>query len=160
MATPLDPARQRFTRRLCAVLVVVALVLGARAGWQWHNYQVATELFQKAQHLTCSGQNQAAIPVLEESVSRCPVMVTSWDLLSATYLDLGRVDKALEVSQKAVALVPECALLHQGLGHALAKSRRYREAADSYATAFRLDPQDTLSQRLQERCLRLASTVR
>ncbi|MCB9743162.1 MAG: tetratricopeptide repeat protein [Alphaproteobacteria bacterium] len=84
-----------------------------------------------------------ALDILEPKSSRDP---ERYRLLGLAYLEMGRVDEAIEANQKAVRYSPregaanDRAELVNNLGFSLAAADRHEEALEQYRAALRVDP--------------------
>ena len=58
----------------------------------------------------------------------------------------GRVDEAIEYFQKAVAMEPECAVFHIGLGNAYVRKGRSDEAITHYQKTLEIEPRNAEAQ--------------
>ena len=94
--------------------------------------------YEKALSYLRDRQPGPAVAALKEAVAIDPTAPVYWDTLGTVYLDLGRLDLALESLRRAVKLNPKYADAHFHLGTALAESRRWEEAVVEYRVAIAL----------------------
>jgi predicted O-linked N-acetylglucosamine transferase (SPINDLY family) len=69
-----------------------------------------------------------------------PQHADSWNLLAIVALQIGNLESALELVQRAVALRPDSAVCHNTMGQVLERHGREDEAAGCYEAAIELDP--------------------
>ena len=87
-----------------------------------------------------TGQDELAIHILEDQVSRTPEVPALFFNLHSAYAALGQNQKALEVAMKAIQLVPTNADAYNNLGASLHACARQSDAVIAFQTAVDLNP--------------------
>lgn len=87
-----------------------------------------------------SSQDELAIHILEDQISRTPHVHTLYFNLHSAYAALGLNQKALEVAMKAIQLVPTNADAYNNLGASLHACARQSDAEIAFQTAVDLNP--------------------
>ena len=87
-----------------------------------------------------TGQDELAIHVLEDQISRTPDVPALFFNLHSAYAALGLNQKALEVAMKAIQLVPTNADAYNNLGASLHACARQSDAVIAFQTAVDLNP--------------------
>jgi len=90
--------------------------------------------------LTNISQDQSAIQILEDQLSRTPNIVALMFNLHACFANLGKNQQALEVALKTVQLEPTNADAFNNLGASLHAVNRLEDAAIAFKTAIDLNP--------------------
>jgi tetratricopeptide (TPR) repeat protein/DNA-binding winged helix-turn-helix (wHTH) protein len=105
------------------------------------NYPLEVEAYWRLGHLL-AGEEQMdeAIEVARSGLSIDPDAEELYNLLGATYSELGRHDEAIATRQRYVALAPEEPNAHDSLGLSYQWAGRYPEALASYCQALKLSP--------------------
>jgi thioredoxin-like negative regulator of GroEL len=87
-----------------------------------------------------TGQDELAVHVLEDQISRTPDVPGLFFNLHSSYASLGLNQKALEIAMKAIQLVPTNADAYNNLGASLHACARQSDAVIAFQTAVDLDP--------------------
>ena len=77
-----------------------------------------------------------------EILARAPGNVDALNISGGAYLELGKLDDAIDVLARAIAIRPGDATIEANLGAALATAKRFDEAEEHLATALALAPGD------------------
>ncbi|MBV9302284.1 MAG: protein kinase [Acidobacteriaceae bacterium] len=97
----------------------------------WGDFCLAQAQYPRAERL------------FREATIVAPQAALPWRNLGAVYLAMGRLEEADEILSRSIALLPS-GDAYTNLGTALFWQGKYREAADSYLKATKLDPKDHL----------------
>ena len=99
----------------------------------------------RLQHLT--EEPGEAIAVLRDLIRRDPGDVWSVRELTRWYAQIGKLDRSLEMSDRAVEIAPHDSVSHQFRGQSLELLGRYDEAAEAYkkAVEFNIDSVSAIS---------------
>jgi tetratricopeptide (TPR) repeat protein len=101
--------------------------------------KAAVKKFNKSVHRRESGDIDAALALLEESVSLDPHYVPALNNLAATYVRVGRFADAAATFERAVAASPSNAVLHANLAHALLYTGDYPRAEAAARQSLAID---------------------
>jgi len=88
----------------------------------------ARELYTQAMTLALSRDHKGAIEKLEKAVSLYHDFALALNELGAQYLQLNRLDKAVEALQSAIKIAPDSFLPHLNYGYVLLLQKKYAEA--------------------------------
>ena len=135
-----------------AILLPTSLLLGGRAYGQWRNFDQAQKLFQASDQDLENGRPREALTKLERSIALYPDLIASWEARSFCYCELGENDRALETLDEAIARFPKSPLLWGRKANLLRQLKRYEAASVAFGTAFALEPDNYIFQRLQRDC--------
>lgn len=97
-------------------------------------------LLNRGQALRKLDRLDEAAAALADAAAREPEALEPLTALAEVLLQLRRPAALVEAMQRAVALRPDMAALHQSLGVAYRLDRRFDEAVAAFETAVRLDP--------------------
>jgi len=98
-----------------------------------------------AYNLAKMGRGGEAIRLLEEAVGRGLGTDKILARLGLYYQEAGRLEESLATLDKALALSPDVAEVHNDRGVSLFKSGRIEEAAAAFKKALELDPHDAMA---------------
>jgi tetratricopeptide (TPR) repeat protein len=86
------------------------------------------------------GELGNALPWLKQAVELEPANATFWEHLAELHDEMEEPAESLPCWERVVALAPDRAGAHLGLGWALQEEGRFAEAGEHYRTAVRLQP--------------------
>lgn len=110
----------------------------------------------KAGYLALPELHERALACFRRAIDLAPDLVLAWKEMGSCLISLGREDEGIEAAQRALALDPADAAAHATLGRAYFVGKaRFAEAAASYETALRLNPQAGWSALQLSHCLAL-----
>jgi len=99
------------------------------------------EDFQRAVVLMQKDQEEQAIPVLEEIVQQSPGVTAPYINLAMAYRHADEFDRAEELLQVALELVPDHPVANNEYGLLLRQTGRFKEARDIYESTLQLFPE-------------------
>jgi len=95
-----------------------------------------------------AGELREAIDGVDELISREPDNPYFWELKGQEFYEHGRAEQAVEPYERAVALLPDSALLHIGLAQSLIDlddDSRLDEALDNLVAALAIEPDNAFA---------------
>jgi tetratricopeptide (TPR) repeat protein len=96
--------------------------------------------FRVAQDAEKAGDFDKAISILQTTTQTSPNSEVPWGNLAQAYLMAKRYPEAAEALKKAIAIKPDKAPFHMGLGDAYAGAGKPDDATAEYTTAAQMDP--------------------
>jgi len=102
-------------------------------------------LYQKATALDGLGRHEEAIDAYIASLENDPLNADAYNDLADTYIEVGDLDNAIEMAQRAIALAPEMDVAYETLAQALHGAGRHEEAVEAEKQAVNLQQAVELS---------------
>ncbi|HYX68827.1 MAG TPA: tetratricopeptide repeat protein [Terriglobales bacterium] len=96
--------------------------------------------FKVAQEAEKAGDFDRAISILQGTTQASPNSEVPWGNLAQAYLMAKRYPEAADALKKAIAIKPDKAPFHMGLGDAYAGAGKPDDAATEYSAAAQMDP--------------------
>ncbi|MCA9194741.1 MAG: tetratricopeptide repeat protein [Planctomycetales bacterium] len=94
----------------------------------------------KALAIHQSGDLENAENAYREILQKDPQNANATQLLGALLIQLGRVDEAVPLLEKAIEICPHAAAYHVNLGTAYSRQKRFEEAIACYRRSLAIDP--------------------
>lgn len=110
-----------------------------RLSEEWAREPASPVYLELGEALRRAGQRETALKVAARGVEQHPLDADAHDLLARVRVDRGELDAALAEWQAALALHPDHAGAHRGMGYAMFKQGRLEEAERHLAEASRGD---------------------
>jgi Flp pilus assembly protein TadD len=109
----------------------------------------ARHMLQKVLQTSNAGDHAGAVKELQKTLAKWPGTAPYvYSLLGVEYLKTGQIPEAVQVLERAVALLPHDASNHANLGLALVCQRQYDRAEPELRRALDLDPRNSVAGKL------------